>query len=99
MILQTLHSKGHTLTKKDSFIANCFLKRLIENVSKIFQKAEKSGTAEKMRKKSRKAEVFRKKRKIWQPWLLPPCVFLIYCFHIRVIHSLFCKIKSIAEDH
>ena len=41
MSLQTLHSKGHTLTKKDSFIANCFLKRLIENVSKIFQKAEK----------------------------------------------------------
>ena len=60
MILQTLHSKGHTLTKKDSFIANCFLKRLIENVSKIFKKRKKA----ELRKKSRKVEVFRKKRKI-----------------------------------
>ena len=37
-------------------------KRLIENISKNLQKAEKSGTAEKMRKKSRKAEDL-------QPWI------------------------------
>jgi hypothetical protein len=32
------------------------------------EKAEKSGTAEKGQKKGRKAEIFRKKRKRWQPW-------------------------------
>jgi hypothetical protein len=35
------------------------------------EKAEKSGTAEKGRKKGRKAEIFRKKRKRWQPCLYP----------------------------
>ncbi len=32
------------------------------------EKAENSGTAEKERKKGGKAEIFRKKRKRWQPW-------------------------------
>jgi hypothetical protein len=38
----------------------------IQKISKN-EKAEKSGTAEKERKKVGKAEIFRKKRKRWQP--------------------------------
>jgi hypothetical protein len=39
-----------------------FIQKSIKN-----EKAEKSGTAEKERKKGEKAEIFRKKRKRWQP--------------------------------
>ncbi len=41
-----------------------FIQKSIKN-----EKAEKSGTAGKERKKGGKAEIFRKKRKRWQPWL------------------------------